>query len=356
VSRQDELLRARFELDSTTMRALGSVIVLDGDGGVRAASTIDGPPWEPAPLNAVIVIDAGDPRTADWLGHNTSLSSEERMEYLAPVQRTWAELIERRGEPMLALVLEPIARGDEQASAPAAGRLLLSAQRLIAVLDLNQPTAAWDRARRALDAGKGPNNPTVLFVDLVAAWVTRFSSEATALDRDTFEIEELQAYPGRSDLIDAVHGLRRRATLQRRRVAALRDAVQAVDLAAFPPLGAEESRWHTIIRGIDGMAALLESVIDRVRALDDHLQNRLSAMLNDRLYILTLISAIILPLSFLTGLLGVNIGGIPMRDSPWAFALLCGVLILLGFGQYKIAQRLHWLPRQDLQLRHPRRR
>lgn len=336
------------------MRALGSVIVLNGDGGIRAASTIDGPPWEPAPTNAVIVVDAGDPRTLDWLGRNTTLSSEQRQEYLAPVQHTWAELVERRGEPTLALLLEPIARGDDHDAVPAAGRLLLSAQRLIAVFDLTQPTPAWDRARQALEAGKGPENPTVLFVDLVATWVSRFSGEVTALDRETFEIEELQANPGRHDLIDAVHGLRRRATLQRRRVAAMRDAVQAVELAVFPPLVEEQDRWRTIIRGVDGMAALLESVVDRVRALDDHLQNRLSAMLNDRLYILTLISAIILPLSFLTGLLGVNIGGIPMRESPWAFAVLCAVLILIGFGQYKLAQRLHWLPRQDLELRRRR--
>ena len=338
------------------MAALGSVIVLDGDGGIRTASTIDGPPWEPAPTNAVIVVDAGDPRTADWLGRNTTLSREQREEYLSPVQHTWAELVERRGEPTLALLLEPVARGDDNASVPAAGRLLLSAKRLIAVLDLTQPTPALDRARQALEAGKGPDNPTVLFVDLAAAWVTRFSSEVTALDRETFELEELQAHPARHDLIDAVHGLRRRATLQRRRVAALRDAVQAVELASFSPLAGQQDRWHTIVRGVDGMAALLESVVDRVRALDDHLQHRLSAMLNDRLYILTLISAIILPLSFLTGLLGVNIGGIPMRESPWAFAVLCGVLILLGFGQYKIAQRLHWLPRQDLQLGRRRRR
>jgi zinc transporter len=338
------------------MTALGSVIVLDGEGGIRTSSTLDGPPWEPAPMNAAIVVDAGDPRTADWLGRNTTLSSEERQEYLAPVQRTWAELVERRGEPTLALLLEPVARGDDNASVPAAGRLLLSSHRLIAVLDLTQPTPAWDRARHALETGKGPDSPTVLFVDLAADWVARFSREVTTLDRETFEIEELQANPGRYDLIDAVHGLRRRATLQRRRVAAMRDAVQAVELASFPPLLDQQDRWRTIVRGVDGMAALLESVVDRVRALDDHLQHRLSAMLNDRLYILTLISAIILPLSFLTGLLGVNIGGIPMRESPWAFAVLCAVLVLLGFGQYKLAQRLHWLPRQDphLQRRRPR--
>jgi zinc transporter len=327
------------------MNALGSVFVLDGGGGIRSTAALDGPPWEKAPANAVLVVDAGDPRAADWLGHNTNLTAEECQEYLAPVRRTWTELRERRDEPTLALLLEPMARSDGADVVPASGRLLLSARHLIAVFDLAQATPIWTRARRALETGQGPDDPTSLFVDLTAAWVTQVSSEVTALDRKTFELEDLRTETPRHGFVDAVHDLRRRATLERRRVAALRDAVHAVDLAAFPPLIAQQDRWRPVVRGVDGMAALLDGVVERVQTLDDHLRDQLSATLNDRLYVLTLISAIVLPLSFLTGLLGVNIGGIPLRDAPWAFGLLCVVLVGLAFAQYKVAQRLGWLPR-----------
>jgi len=76
--------------------------------------------------------------------------------------------------------------------------------------------------------------------------------------------------------------------------------------------------------------------------------------------LLTLISAIVLPLSFITGLLGVNVGGIPLHDSRWAFPLLCLFLIGMAGFQYWIAKRMHWLPRQDPRVRRrgtrPRRR
>jgi zinc transporter len=51
-----------------------------------------------------------------------------------------------------------------------------------------------------------------------------------------------------------------------------------------------------------------------------------------------------LPLSFVTGLLGVNIGGIPARDRPWAFGALCMVLVLVAAAEYMLLRRFHWVP------------
>ena len=43
----------------------------------------------------------------------------------------------------------------------------------------------------------------------------------------------------------------------------------------------------------------------------------------------SLIAAIFLPLSFLTGLLGINVPGISGADDPEAFLVFCGILIAL---------------------------
>jgi zinc transporter len=62
--------------------------------------------------------------------------------------------------------------------------------------------------------------------------------------------------------------------------------------------------------------------------------------LNQRVYVLTLLSGIMLPLTFLTGLLGVKLDGIPgATNQRWAFTTFCGTLALVGFIQFLIFRR-----------------
>jgi Mg2+ and Co2+ transporter CorA len=51
------------------------------------------------------------------------------------------------------------------------------------------------------------------------------------------------------------------------------------------------------------------------------------------------------PFSFVTGLLGVTVGGIPARDTHGALAALCVLLGLLAVGAYLPLRRLRWVPR-----------
>ena len=52
--------------------------------------------------------------------------------------------------------------------------------------------------------------------------------------------------------------------------------------------------------------------------------------MNKNLYLISIIAAIFLPLGFLTGLLGINVGGIPGTDVTWAFWAVCALLAALG--------------------------
>jgi zinc transporter len=50
-----------------------------------------------------------------------------------------------------------------------------------------------------------------------------------------------------------------------------------------------------------------------------------------------------LPLGFLTGLLGINVGGIPGAENPWGFAAVCVLLATLVAAQVLLFRRLRWL-------------
>jgi zinc transporter len=57
--------------------------------------------------------------------------------------------------------------------------------------------------------------------------------------------------------------------------------------------------------------------------------NILAGKLNKNMYVLSVISAIFLPLGFLTGLFGINIGGIPGVEDPNAFWVFSGILVVI---------------------------
>jgi zinc transporter len=86
----------------------------------------------------------------------------------------------------------------------------------------------------------------------------------------------------------------------------------------------------------------VDGILDRARLVQEAISDRLAGQLNQRIYVLTLISGIMLPLTFLTGLLGVNLEGIPGAKNPWAFTVFCVLLAIIGICQYFIFRRLRW--------------
>ena len=90
----------------------------------------------------------------------------------------------------------------------------------------------------------------------------------------------------------------------------------------------------------------LDAARDRASVTQEELASRLTEMTNQRLYVLSIITAIFLPLGFVCSLLGVNVGGVPYKDSDWAFWVLCALFALCIALQLWIFRRRGWLGRR----------
>ena len=87
----------------------------------------------------------------------------------------------------------------------------------------------------------------------------------------------------------------------------------------------------------------LDAIRERAAVTQEELQSRLAEQQNIRMYVLSIVAAIFLPLGFLTGLLGINVGGIPGSDNPSAFVIFVLILASLLALQVLYFRKKKWL-------------
>lgn len=88
---------------------------------------------------------------------------------------------------------------------------------------------------------------------------------------------------------------------------------------------------------------MLEAARELASVSQETLINRSNEQINSRMYLLSIIAALFLPLSFFTGLLGVNLAGIPHAESSHAFAFFVVILLVVVAFQFWFFRRNKWL-------------
>ena len=83
--------------------------------------------------------------------------------------------------------------------------------------------------------------------------------------------------------------------------------------------------------------------VERAAVPRDELSNRSGDQLNRNTYVLTVIAAIFLPPSLLTGLLGVNVGGMLGLQNPLGFATTVGAILFMGAVVIWAMKKLKWI-------------
>ena len=74
----------------------------------------------------------------------------------------------------------------------------------------------------------------------------------------------------------------------------------------------------------------LDSIRDRCSVIQDDLETRKSYQMNPTVYFLSVMAGLILPLSFVADMLGINVEGIPGEKSEWGFWIVCAILAVVG--------------------------
>jgi zinc transporter len=173
---------------------------------------------------------------------------------------------------------------------------------------------------------------------------TRISEVIEVVDEVADQLEEELLQRESYQLRPMIADIRRQAIALRRYLAPQRDALfhlYAESPEWFDPV--ERSRLRENGDRMMRFVEDLDSLRDRAAVTQEELTSRLSEQMNRTMYMLALITGLFLPLGFVTGLLGINVGGMPGVDNHYAFAIVCGILVLLVVLQYFIFRRLRWI-------------
>ena len=197
-----------------------------------------------------------------------------------------------------------------------------------------------------LERGTGPRDTGQLVTELVEKVVEHVSArvdtlgDAIAACEDQILTDNASVAELRTKLAD----LRRRAIALRRFLAPQREALAKLSLAQLPWFGVDHRA--RVIEVADRMTRTVEELDaarDRAAVTQEELGSRIAELTNRRIYMLSLITAVFLPLGFVFTLFSVNVGGVPLRDVSWAFWALCGTFVVGSGIQIWIFKRRGWL-------------
>jgi zinc transporter len=196
----------------------------------------------------------------------------------------------------------------------------------------------------ALKAGKGPTSPGSFLVFLIGRLTERIGAVVAQIEDEIDDIELSIADDEIADLRARLGDLRRQVAAIRRFLSPQRDALDR--LYRQPGEFLTDREAQDLREETDRLTRHLEDLdLARERALvtQEELQNRIAQEQNQRVYLLSVVAAIFLPLSFVTGLLGMNVAGLPGTESNWGFAISAATMILLGVGLTLFFKWKNWI-------------
>ncbi|MCW8091087.1 zinc transporter ZntB [Alteromonas sp. ASW11-130] len=202
-------------------------------------------------------------------------------------------------------------------------RVWLSDKMIVTARRTDRGLISINENRQQVEDGYSPASSTHMLIQIIENLADKIHETVEQLDDILVEFE-LGDHLDRKARI-ALGDLRRRAASIRRYLAPQRDALDA--MFRLPHLSNEQmfelrEQTERVTRYIED----LDLARERAMVLQDELRNTIADRQGMRMYVLSMVTAIFLPLSFLTGVFGMNVAGLPGTESPEAFTILVAAM------------------------------
>jgi zinc transporter len=300
---------------------------LDGLGGIL--QKVD----EETDVSSWIHINYTSKKTRDWLKQQAHISKQAKSFLLAPDTRP--RLIIEDDSLIMCLRGINLNKGDAPEDMIS---IRIWMNEMTILTSCNRDSQSVTNIQSKLKIGQGPKTPAKLLLSLI--------DELAILTDDFIDIQEILLDKEEDEIANSsfeifnpkMSQFRRQTATIRRYLSPQKESLEKLfrsksayfDDVFFDQLYVQIDKFTHLLETLDLMR-------ERVLVLQEQFMAYISHQQNSRLYLLAIISAIFLPLTFLSGLLGMNVGGLPGIDSSYAFwgvtgfCLVVTVTLLLWF-------------------------
>lgn len=207
-------------------------------------------------------------------------------------------------------------------------------RRVIALQDLKE----------AVEKGKGPLSKGDFLAMVTESIADRMGDVIQDLEEEIDELEDEILSASTSDSSSKIADIRRTAIHLRRYIAPQRDVLHRIISERVSWITeADRIRLKEVAERTARFVEDIDSIRERAKITMEEIGSQLSGRMNRAVYILSIVTAIFLPLSFLTGLLGINVGGIPGSQYPWAFTIVALLILVIALGLVAWFRKIRWL-------------
>ena len=295
--------------------------------------------WSPEQGMLWVHLDASDQHAARWLEKEAKLPAIAVDTLLAGETRPRSIV---NDEGLLAILrgvnMNPGADPEDMVSI----RIWIDKHRIIS--SRRRRLLSVDDICESLHAGKGPTSPGNFLAMLIERLADRIGGFVESIEDRMDEAEDEISSGKTPGFRQRLSALRRQIAEVRRFLAPQRDALDR--LTRHSGAWVAESEAYNLRQEADRITRFLEDLdLARERAvvLQEELLSQIAQEQNARMYVLSVVAAIFLPLTFITGLLGMNVGGLPGLESKAGFAWSIVVMIVAGTALLLFFRWKKWL-------------
>ncbi len=257
-----------------------------------------------------------DARARRWLQEEADLPRSALDALMEPTPRIRSE---SAGEGSLAILGDLHHDFDVDPEGLGVMRIFVEPRRMIT--GRHDPLKTVDRVRRELrDGGALSTSPEGLFEHFIRRLAETLSDAVVALSDEVDEIED-EVLAGRFRTQGARLGrVRMSGARLRRNVARNRAALGGLRrLLTHGADGERRPGLHQAVEQMEAAAQDIDLVQERTRLLQEEMAGRLGEATNRDLFLLSVVTAALLPVNLVTGIFGMNVGGLPLVHNPLGF-------------------------------------
>lgn len=313
--------------------------ILDGKGGGRNVGWDEIIAWQPEQGLLWVHLEYAHRNAKKWLMKESGI--DKLLARAMTAEETRPRMISSAHSVFLSLRGVNMSPGQEPEDMVSI-RIWLNAEKIIT--SRRRPLLSVTDLREALEEGRGPKSTAELLVMLNHRLINRMADVIDDIS-DRIDMLESEVVTAESrKLRPQISEIRREAVLIRRYLFPQREALyqlQVEPLSFFSDtekLQIRESN-NRMIRYIED----LDTARERASIAQEELASRMSEQMDSRMYILSITAVVFLPLTFITGLLGINVGGIPGAQHQWGFAIVCALMAIMFGVTLFVLRKKNWM-------------